>query len=228
MNMAENELKQRIAIIREQMQLACDRAGRAYDSVELIAVTKTKPVALLQELIDAGITALGENRVDEIVEKVPLLNGSFTMHMIGHLQTNKVARVLPFIHMVQSVDRERLISYIERLLPESHILPVLLEVNTSGEAAKNGCDPSDARKLLEVLAKSEKCYPKGFMTIGPLHGDEAATRRSFSHLREIAEENSDLIAEPVLSMGMSGDFEWAIEEGATMVRVGSLLCGGRG
>ena len=226
--MAENELKQRVEMVQERIQAACDRAGRGYDSVELVAVTKTKPVKLLQALIDAGITSLGENRVNEIVEKVPLLKGTFTMHMIGHLQTNKVARVLPFVHMVQSVDRERLIEYINRLLPESHILPVLVEVNTSGETSKNGCAPEEARKLLELLVKSEKCEPRGFMTIGPLYGDETATRQSFSQLREIAEENRDLIDEPVLSMGMSDDFEWAIEEGATMVRVGSLLCGGRG
>jgi PLP dependent protein len=225
--MTEYGLQQRIELIRERIRNACDRCGRAYESVELIAVTKTKPVGLLQSLIDAGISSLGENRVNEIIDKVPQLHGTFTMHMIGHLQTNKVARVLPHVQMVQSVDRERLIGYIEQHLPEDRKMPVLMEVNTSGESSKNGCAPDDCRMLVERLAGSEKCVLKGLMTIGPLYGDEKVTRDSFALLRRIAEKNSDIIADPVLSMGMSGDFEWAIEEGSTMIRVGSLLCGGR-
>lgn len=225
--MSDYSLQQRIDLVRERIRNACVRCGRTYESVELIGVTKTKPVAVLQSLIDAGISSLGENRVNEIVEKVPQLHGTFTMHMIGHLQTNKVARVLPHVRMVQSVDRERLIGYIEQHLPEGRKMPVLLEVNTSGDASKNGCAPDDCRMLVERLAESGKCTLKGFMTIGPLYGDEKATRDSFALLRRIAEQNSDVVVEPVLSMGMSGDFEWAIEEGSTMIRVGSLLCGGR-
>jgi pyridoxal phosphate enzyme (YggS family) len=173
------------------------------------------------------VTDLGENRVSEILDKTAFLQGEFTMHLIGHLQTNKVARVLPFVQMVQSVDRDRLIEYIERYVPPETRLPVLVEVNTTGEPSKHGCLPDDCRKIMERVAMSNKLVPAGLMTIGPLGAEEKQTREAFSLLRTLAERNSDIVARPHLSMGMSGDFEWAIEEGATMVRIGSILCGVR-
>jgi pyridoxal phosphate enzyme (YggS family) len=221
-------LGERYSMVSERIARACGRAGRPADAVTLIAVTKTHPVATLQALIDLGVRNLGENRVAEIVEKVPLLRGSFTMHCIGHLQTNKVARVVPHVGMVQSIDRERVIESLEKHLPEGAHLPVLIEVNTSGEASKEGCAPGTGRQLVERCLAGGRLTPEGFMTVGPLGGNERAVRASFILLRREAESVRDLIVVPQLSMGMSSDFEWAIEEGATMVRIGTLLTGGRG
>ncbi len=227
MNSTQQTLSDRLAAVRERIVSACRRSGRREDAVELIAVTKLHPAETLQQLIDCGVRHLGENRVNEIVEKVPRLQGDFVMHCIGHLQTNKVARVLPYVHMVQSVDRIRLIETLERHIPVDRQLPVLVEVNTSGEASKSGCRAEECRMLVERMLSGGRLIPSGYMTIGPLGGTEKETRAAFSLLRETAARNSDLVAESALSMGMSGDFEWAIEEGATMVRIGTLLVGAR-
>jgi pyridoxal phosphate enzyme (YggS family) len=227
MKNSEDTLVERLATVRERIAASCRRASRPVESVTLIAVTKMQPVRTLQQLIDCGVKNLGENRVTEIVEKVPQLQGEFILHCIGHLQTNKVAKVVPYVRMVQSVDRVRLIDSLERHLADRVRLPVLIEVNTSGEASKNGCRAGDSRMLVERILSGGRLVPKGYMTIGPLGGDESSTRKAFSLLRETAEKTRDLIGDPCLSMGMSGDFEWAIEEGATMVRLGTILVGGR-
>jgi PLP dependent protein len=227
MNSAQQTLSERLTAVHERIVSACRRSGRREDTVELIAVTKLHPSETLQQLIDCGVRHLGENRVNEIVEKVPRLRGDFVMHCIGHLQTNKVARVLPYVGMVQSVDRIRLIETLERHLPEDRQLPVLVEVNTSGETSKSGCRAEECLMLVERMLSGGRLIPSGYMTIGPLGGNEKETRAAFSLLRETAARNSDLVVEPALSMGMSGDFEWAIEEGATMVRIGTLLVGAR-
>jgi len=227
MSALHDTLRARLATIQERIERACTRVSRTKDQVTLIAITKTQPVEVLQALLDIGVTHLGENRVIEIVEKVPHLRGAFTMHLVGALQTNKVAKVLPLVNMVQSVDRIRLVDYLERYTPAGSVLPVLIEVNTSGETSKSGCTPSDVRPLIERIAACEKLRPAGYMTIGPLAGNEQTIRASFAQLSHIATAHRDLIATPHLSMGMSGDFEWAILEGATMVRIGTLLTGGR-
>lgn len=223
----ENELKNRLEIVQERIFKACEKSKRSAQSVRLIAVTKTHPAEVLQKLIDLGVKDLGENRVQEIEAKVPRLNGDFTMHMIGHLQTNKVSKVLPLVKWIQSVDRESLIAKIEKQHQSVEKINALLEVNTSGEASKSGCDPSECRALAERIATSPALKFCGLMTIGPLEGGEVSVRRSFSLLRELGEQCSDLAPKIELSMGMSNDFEWAIQEGSTMVRIGSLLLGER-
>lgn len=225
--MEGSTLQERVEIVQRRISSACERCGRKAESVTLIAVTKTHPVETIQQLIEIGVKNIGENRVQEIVEKVPYLKGDFKIHLIGHLQTNKVAKVIPFVDMIQSIDRERVIEYLEKYLPEDRKLPVLIEVNTTGEPTKSGCTPEECRKLSERCLKGGRLIPNGYMTLGPLGGSEVECRRSFSLLRELAEKNRDLIKEPHLSMGMSDDFEWAIEEGATMVRIGTLLLGKR-
>lgn len=227
MSALHTKLRDRIAVINDRIERACTRASRTPGQVTLIAITKTAPVELLQALLDIGVTHLGENRVAEIVEKVPHLRGAFTMHLVGALQTNKVARVLPFVNMVQSVDRVRLIEYLERYTPAGTTLPVLIEVNTSKEASKSGCTAEEVRPLLERIAQCSTLHAAGYMTIGPLNGNELAVRESFAQLAAIAAAHGDLVAQPHLSMGMSSDFEWAIEEGATMIRIGTLLTGDR-
>jgi pyridoxal phosphate enzyme (YggS family) len=147
--------------------------------------------------------------------------------MIGHLQTNKVSAVLPHINWLQSIDRTRLIERIENCYNKAHTLNVLVEVNTSGEASKSGCSIEECRQLCERVCASQSLRLKGLMTIGPLGGTEREVRKSFTLLRSLSEKISDLCSQVELSMGMSGDFIWAIEEGATMVRIGTALVGGR-
>jgi PLP dependent protein len=224
--MSQN-LRARLDIISEKIEIACKKANRDRSVVRLIAVTKTYPVETIQTLIDLGVKDIGENRVGEIIEKAPLLHGDYTLHMIGHLQTNKVTPILPYIKWIQSIDREKLVSRMEYLYRETEKIKVLIEVNTSGEQTKSGCTPKECRALCERVLQSNALELHGFMTIGPLGNDELSTRKAFSLLREISEKNSDLVKSPELSMGMSGDFEWAIDEGSTMVRVGTLLLGER-
>ncbi|MFP4163656.1 MAG: YggS family pyridoxal phosphate-dependent enzyme [Chitinispirillaceae bacterium] len=225
--MSNPQMSGRLDSVRERIEQACSRAGRNVDSVRLIAVTKNHPASTLQDLIDLGVRDLGENRVQEIEEKVPQLRGEFTMHMIGHLQTNKAQKVLPLVEWIQSVDREKLILRLEKLIGDGPKKRVLLEVNTSGEEAKSGCAPQECAELCERIRESSALELRGLMTIGPLGGNEADVRNAFSLLRSLAEKNCSFLEKPEISMGMSGDFEWAIEEGATMVRIGTLLVGER-
>lgn len=221
------QLAERLKEIQGRIANAARNSGRNPEAVRLIAVTKTHPVQTLQELIDFGIKDLGENRSIEIEQKAPLLRGNFTLHMIGHLQTNKVARVVPWVKWIQSIDRERLISRIEHTHSGPERRKALVEVNTSGEISKSGCRPDECRELCERVVASPALQFCGLMTIGPLGGNESDIRKSFSLLRKLGEQCSDLRANMELSMGMSDDFEWAIEEGSTMVRIGTLLLGSR-
>jgi pyridoxal phosphate enzyme (YggS family) len=220
-------LKQRLDRTEDQILRACTAVHRSRGSVRLIAVTKTHGADTAQELINLGVSNIGENRVQEIVAKAPVLHGTYELHMIGHLQTNKVSAVLPYIHWLQSVDRVRLIERIEHCYTKSDKLKVLVEVNTSGEDSKSGCTSDECRGLCERVVSSPVLQLKGLMTIGPLNGTESEVRGSFQLLRSLSERITDLCPTPELSMGMSGDFVWAIEEGATMVRIGTALVGGR-
>jgi pyridoxal phosphate enzyme (YggS family) len=220
-------LKQRLDLIEDQIDQACRVSGRTRGSVRLIAVTKNHDIPIIQELINLGIRDIGENRVQEIVTKAPFLHGEFELHMIGHLQTNKVSTVLPHVNWLQSIDRTRLIERIENCYNKPHKLNVLVEVNTSGEESKSGCSIEEFRHLCERVSASPVLQLKGLMTIGPLGGTEKEVRKSFILLRSLSEKIYDLCPQVELSMGMSGDFVWAIEEGATMVRIGTALVGGR-
>ena len=221
-------LRARLEDIEGRIARACARAAKPRGAVRLIAITKTHPVATIQHLIDLGVTDIGENRVQEIEKKIPLLKGNFSLHMVGHLQTNKVAQVLPHVAWIQSIDSERLAARIEFCRGDRPKLRALVEVNSSGEQAKSGCSPEECRALCERVAKSGALEFCGLMTIGPLQGGERQTREAFAKLRRLGEASADLAPRIELSMGMSGDFEWAIEEGATMVRLGTVLLGERG
>ena len=217
----------RLADVRGRIERACWRAGRAAGAVRLIAVTKNHPVETAQRLIGLGVRDIGENRVQEIEEKAPRLVGGFTLHMIGHLQTNKAQKVWPLAGYIQSVDRERLVRRLESLYGGGPRKRVLVEVNTSGEESKSGCRPDECLSLCETVAQSAALELRGLMTIGPLGGGEREVRGAFALLRELSQKCCGMIETPELSMGMSGDFEWAIEEGATMVRIGTTLVGER-
>jgi pyridoxal phosphate enzyme (YggS family) len=223
----QDALRERIEAVRERIRRACEKAGRSPDSVRLVAATKTHPAEAVQALIDSGVSDIGENRVQDIEEKAPLLTGNHTLHMVGHLQSNKAGRVLKYIRWIQSVDREKLVARIESCSRGQEKVNALVEVNTTGEASKSGCSPQECRALCERVCRSGALALRGLMTVGPLEGGEKAARESFALLRRLGEECRGLIDRVELSMGMSGDFEWAIEEGSTMVRVGTALLGVR-
>ncbi len=209
------------------MDRACAQAGRPLQSVRLVTVTKMQPVSTIQALIELGLREFGESRVREIAEKAPLLHGDFRLHMIGRLQTNKVAQALPHIDWIQSIDRERLITALEARHPGLRKIKALVEVNTSGEASKSGCPPAECRRLCELTTCSGALEFRGLMTIGPLRAPENRVRECFALLRRLGEGCRDLAPRVELSMGMSDDFTWAIAEGSTMIRVGTALVGNR-
>ena len=220
-------LQSNLAQVRGRVERACAKTGRTTDSVRLIAITKTHPAETVQALIDMGVCEIGENRVQEIEEKAPLLKGKFSLHMVGHLQTNKAGHVLPHVAWIQSIDREKLVSRIESCPRGSARVKSLVEVNKTGEASKSGCLPQECSALCERVAASSALEFRGLMTVGPLNGGEKTVRESFILLRRLSETVSCLAPAIELSMGMSGDFEWAIEEGSTMIRVGTALLGKR-
>jgi PLP dependent protein len=223
-------IKHNLEILKDRIEKSCQKSNRNPDEIRLVVVTKTHSVETIQALIDLGIQDIGENRVQEIEQKVPFLKGDFTLHLIGHLQTNKVSKVVPLVQWIQSIDSARLTDKISASLSGiGRIMKVLAEVNTSGEAAKSGCAPVECLELCEYISKSPCLEFNGLMTVGPLSGGEKKTRESFGLLRELSRKISHLTPDgrSTVSMGMSSDFEWAIEEGATMIRVGSLLLGDR-
>lgn len=216
--------------IEDEITVACENAGRHRDSVQLITVTKTYPVELLQAVIDRGYGVMGENRPQEVVAKVPELTGDYSVHLIGQLQSNKIRKVVPLVDWIHSVDREKTLLKIEEVAKElDKEINICIQVNTSGEESKSGCAPEEAVALCQKAAELEYVQLQGLMTIGPLYGDEDAVRQSFKDLAALGDEVKDLVkgGRVELSMGMSGDFAMAIEEGATMIRVGSKIVGQR-
>ena len=216
--------------VYSEISAACARAGRDPAEVTLVAVSKTVPVPLIREARAAGIRHLGENRVQEILAKKPELEDcGFTWHMIGSLQTNKVRLVLPHIHLLHSLDRENLAEEISRLRAAAP-LPALVQVNTTGEPTKSGVAPENLEALIDRVRGLPGIDLRGLMTLGPLGGDEAGIRRAFALLRSLRDRlrlrHPDLAMND-LSMGMSGDFPLAVEEGATLIRVGSRIFGAR-
>ncbi|MBD3391777.1 MAG: YggS family pyridoxal phosphate-dependent enzyme [Chitinivibrionales bacterium] len=225
--MAES-FQERLKALRERISAACARSGRGGRPVRIVAVTKTHPAETVQAVIDAGLPDIGENRVQEIMDKAPGLTGTRCLHMVGHLQTNKVAKVVPLVDWIQSVDSARLADKIETQAAKAgRSISALVQVNTSGEESKSGCAPEQAIELCERVAACTHVSFHGLMTVGPLDASERETKQCFERLRNIGESCRHLCDTVELSMGMSDDFEWAIEEGATIIRVGSLLLGAR-
>lgn len=228
MSIAEN-----LHRIRERIEGACLRAGRRPGEVKLLLATKTVPVDKIRLAIDAGETLLGENRVQELQAKAPeLAEADVEWHFIGHLQTNKVRHVVRHASCIHSVDRLRLGQRLHnRLSSENKKMDILVQVNTSYEDSKFGVAPAEAPGLAEQLAQLDALRIIGLMTIGKFGADEAETRRCFQRLKEVQEQIAARrlpgVEMDVLSMGMSGDLEWAVEEGATIVRVGTAVFGER-
>ena len=220
-------ISKRVARVRERIAVAAQKCGRSEHEVQLLAVTKTRSEGEIRELLACGLSEFGENRIAEAQAKMVLFPADVRWHMIGHLQSNKVRDCAGF-SCVQSVDREKIVTLLENLSAASPTkLRVLLEVNTGGEEQKGG-----TRTWEDLLARAEqllKCAHlewQGLMTMAPFSPQESVVRPCFARLFELRERLRMRFPEsslPVLSMGMSNDFEWAIQEGSTMVRVGTLL-----
>lgn len=219
--------------IQQRIQTVCRRIGRNSAEVKLLLVTKTIPAEKIKEALASGINLIGENKVQEALAKYEILKDeNIEWHFIGHLQTNKIKDVLKFAHMIQSVDRLDLVQKLSaRLQLENTTMPILIQVNTSREVSKFGVAPEDALNLIRQTAKYSNLLIKGLMTIGANSEDETKVRESFQLLKKIQEQVSQAqipgVAMEILSMGMSGDFEIALEEGANLVRIGSIIFGDR-
>ena len=216
----------RLALVRERIGEACLRANRDPAEVTLIAVSKTFPAQAVEAAWAAGVLDFGENRVQEgsaKAEALARLGVSPRWHLIGHLQTNKTAAALRHFDVIHSVDSARLLDAIERGVAHERPVRVFIQVNVAREASKSGVSVAEAPALIARARETRGVILDGLMTIAPLEGGETAARRAFDDLRRLAEQHQLR----QLSMGMSGDFEAAIEEGATHVRIGQAIFGGR-
>lgn len=225
-------VKEHLKLVEENIQKACDKAGRDRSEVTLIAVSKTKPVEMLQEAYDAGAGDFGENKVQEMMDKIPVLPEDIRWHMIGHLQRNKVKYVVGRAALIHSVDTYRLAEEINIQAKKKGIcMPVLIEVNIAGEASKFGVRPEDTLQLVKDISTLENVKIQGLMTVAPYVEDPEENRGCFRKIKDlsvdIAAQNIDNVSMNILSMGMTGDYMVAIEEGATMVRVGTGIFGER-
>jgi pyridoxal phosphate enzyme (YggS family) len=224
------ELAENLDRVRQRIRDACALAGRDPNSVTLLVVSKSHPPETVQAAAALGQTLFGENRVQEAKAKIPQCPGKLRWHMIGHLQTNKCRDAVALFAMIQSVDSLRLAQEINRCAEKTtKTLPVLLEVNVAAEASKFGYPPEALLSELEQLNALPRIEVHGLMTVAPWSQDAERVRPVFRRLRELKEQCEQKLGAPLphLSMGMSGDFEVAIEEGATLVRIGSALLGER-
>jgi PLP dependent protein len=224
------DLETNVRAVQQRIEAACGRAGRAPASVTLVAVTKGQPPEVVCAAAEAGLSLFGENKVQEAKAKVPLCPGRLRWHMIGHLQTNKCRDAVDLFTMVQSVDSLHLAEELNKRAEQAaKTMPVLLEVNAVGEASKFGCRPEQLLTELGRINALPRLEIQGLMTVPPWTLDPEKIRPVFRQIRELKERCEQLLGAPLphLSMGMSGDFEVAIEEGATMVRVGTALFGAR-
>ena len=221
---ADTPLPARLEAVRLRIAAAARRSGRRAEDITLIAVSKTQPARIVAQAVEAGATDLGENRIAEAVDKVEELGKARpkpTWHLIGHLQSNKAARAAQSFDVIHSVDSARLMRKLDGAATRH--LPMFLQVNISGEASKEGVEPSALPALVEAAQACEHLRLLGLMTIPPLSPDPEDSRPHFRALRDLAERHRL----PSLSMGMTNDYEVAIEEGATHVRVGRAIFGER-
>ncbi len=224
-------LATRLALVRERIAAACQRSGRDPASVRIVAVTKTQPAAQVAEAMAAGVDAIGENRVQEAAGKRPHLAPTVPWHLIGPLQRNKARQALELFDVIETVDRPALADRLESLVaPLPRVVPVFLEVNIGGESSKHGVPPAEVESLLShVLIHCPHLAVQGLMTVPPWSTDPEQVRPYFRQLRHLAEGLAARLglAKLELSMGMSDDFEVAVEEGASWVRLGRVLFGER-
>ena len=210
----------------------CKNCGRECTDVTLIAVSKTKPVEMLKEAYDAGARDFGENKVQEIIDKYEKLPQDIRWHMIGHLQTNKVKYIADKVHMIHSVDSLKLATEINKqAIKAGRVIPVLIEVNIAGEESKYGVKPSECESLIQSIHSMPGIAIKGLMAVPPFVEEAEDNRQYFQALKQLSvdimQKNIDNVSMDFLSMGMSGDYTVAIEEGSNLVRVGTSIFGER-
>ena len=225
-------IKDNVAEVEANIQKACERAGRSRDEVTLIAVSKTKPVSDIYEVMETGIKDYGENKVQELCDKIETISEPLNWHMIGHLQRNKVKYIVDKVRMIHSVDSLRLAQQISSEAVKKGVdVDILIEVNVAEEASKFGLSTEAVIQLAEDISKLPAVHIRGLMTVAPFTENPEDNRPYFRNLRQlavdIARKNIDNVTMNELSMGMTGDYEVAIEEGATMVRVGTGIFGTR-
>ncbi len=230
-------MKARLEAINRRIAAACGRAGRRASEVTLVAVSKTVPAARIREAIEAGVRTLGENRVQEAAAKIPELSAisaehNVQWHLIGHLQSNKARRAVELFDAVHSVESVKLAERLDNIAGEKgKRLPIFVEVNLGGEQSKAGVGPDEVLPLCERISKLANLELKGLMAVPPFFDDPEDARPFFQRLRLLRDEarRAGVVGEQFkdLSMGMSNDFEVAIEEGATFIRVGTALFGAR-
>ena len=225
-------LKENLKTVEERIQSACKKAGRKREEITLIAVSKTKPPHMLQEAYDLGVRIFGENKVQEIREKYEVLPKDIDWHMIGHLQTNKVKNIVDKVKLIHSVDSFKLGEVIEKeAAKQNRIIDILLEVNVAQESSKFGLKTEEVIPLMEKFSQLQHIRVKGLMTIAPFVENPEENRAIFADLHklyvDIKQKNIDNGTVSILSMGMTNDYEVAIEEGATMVRIGTGIFGAR-
>lgn len=228
----KNEICERIEEVKQKIEESAKKSGRIPEDITLIAVTKTVDVPSVLTALDCGIRAVGENRVQELCRKRQAVCRPAQWHLIGHLQTNKIRQVLPEVDMIHSVDSTRLLEALEKeALAQERCVNILLQVNVSGEQSKFGLAPHEILKVAEVASTKKNIQLCGLMTVPPPVQKPDENKPYFSKLRELAfaveKERFDHVRMDVLSMGMSGDYTAAIEEGATMVRIGTSIFGER-
>lgn len=225
-------LQENLTLVDKKIQKACEAAGRDRREVTLIAVSKTMPVKTLQRAYDLGVRVFGENKVQELTEKYDALPKDICWHMIGHLQRNKVKYIIDKVDLIHSVDSIRLAETIEKEAQKcNRTVNILIEVNVARENSKFGLMPEEIDKFIDKIAEFSYLRVKGLMTIAPYVDDPEENRPVFAGLRklsvDIAKKNVNNITMSVLSMGMTNDYQVAVEEGATMVRVGTGIFGAR-
>lgn len=225
-------IQENLIQIRSNIEKACERTGRGPSEIQLIAVSKTKPVELLLEAYEAGVRDFGENKVQELTDKYDLLPKDIRWHMIGHLQRNKVKYLVGKVHLIHSVDSLRLAREIQKEAQKRQTeVNILVEVNVAEEVSKFGSTMEDTLQLVREIALLPFIHIQGLMTVAPYVDNPEENRRIFANLRQLAvdimRKNIDNVSMDVLSMGMTGDYQVAVEEGATCVRVGTGIFGGR-
>lgn len=226
-----SEISANLKMVREKICAAAKKTGRTGEDITLIAVTKTHPPEMINEAIDCGVTDIGENKVQEIVEKYDKVK-PVRWHLIGHLQTNKVKYIIDKVHMIHSVDSVRLMEEIDRQAKKHGVvMNILIQINISGEETKFGIRPDEIDEMLEAAERMSNVKVCGLMTILPKVDNTVSLRLHFINIRriyiDISKKKYNNISMKYLSMGMSGDYEPAIEEGSNMVRVGRAIFGER-
>jgi len=226
-------IEKNIQILLQRLNVACEQNGRELGEMRVCLATKQQDADTIRRAIRAGLHLCGENKAQELVPKAAeLADEEVVWHFIGHLQSNKVKDIIDVVDTVQSVDRISLVEELQKQAARvNRHINCYVEVNTSGEESKTGCDPKDVKAILEAINKANRVHCRGFMTMGALSPSETVVRKGFAQLREIRDHAIDTGLVPAsaieLSMGMTNDLEWAIAEGSTMIRVGSAIFGDR-